>query len=125
MPGPKKAIEHDVLFGTYLNSVPRYNGRPTREFVAMRSEGDQRAAVLITSNLPFDEGTETFGSACLTGALLDRLTHHVHILDTEGTQTVFTGQSTIWRRWGLVQGDAKLDFDPPTADEDVLDDQPQ
>ena len=44
---------------------------------------------------------------------------------TEGTQTVFTGQSTIWRRWGLVQGDAKLDFDPPTADEDVLDDQPQ
>jgi DNA replication protein DnaC len=36
---------------------------------------------LITSNLPFDEWTETFGSERLTGALLDRLTHHVNILE--------------------------------------------
>jgi DNA replication protein DnaC len=32
-------------------------------------------------NLPFDEWTEVFGSERLTGALLDRLTHHVHILE--------------------------------------------
>ena len=44
----------------------------------------ERAAVLITSNLPFDEWTETFGSQHLTGALLDRLTHHVHILEMNG-----------------------------------------
>ena len=43
-----------------------------------------RAAVLITSNLPFDEWTETFGTERLTGALLDRLTHHVHILELNG-----------------------------------------
>jgi DNA replication protein DnaC len=30
-------------------------------------------------NLPFDEWTEIFGSERLTGALLDRITHHVHI----------------------------------------------
>ena len=42
------------------------------------------AAVLITSNLPFDEWTETFGSERLTGALLDRLTHHVYILEMNG-----------------------------------------
>ncbi len=30
---------------------------------------------------PFDEWTEGFGSQRLTGALLDRLTHHVHILE--------------------------------------------
>ena len=30
---------------------------------------------------PFDEWTEVFGSECFTGALLDRLTHHVHILE--------------------------------------------
>ena len=30
--------------------------------------------------LPFDEWTNVFGSERLTGALLDRLTHHVHIL---------------------------------------------
>ncbi len=33
------------------------------------------------SILPFDEWTEVFGSERLTGALLDRLTHHVHILE--------------------------------------------
>ena len=31
-----------------------------------------------------DEWTETFGSERLTGALLDRLTHHVHILEMNG-----------------------------------------
>ncbi len=37
-----------------------------------------------TSNLPFDEWTETFGSERLTGARLDRLTHHVNILEMSG-----------------------------------------
>ena len=36
------------------------------------------------TNLPFDEWTEVFGSERLTGALLDRLTHHVHILKMNG-----------------------------------------
>ena len=35
----------------------------------------------MTTNLPFDEWTEMFGSERLTGALLDRLTHHVHIIE--------------------------------------------
>jgi DNA replication protein DnaC len=39
---------------------------------------------LITSNLPFQEWTEILGSERLTGALLDRLTHHVHILEMNG-----------------------------------------
>lgn len=30
------------------------------------------------SNLPFEEWTSLFGNQRLTGALLDRLTHHVH-----------------------------------------------
>ena len=34
--------------------------------------------------LPFDEWTEVLGSERLTGALLDRLTHHVHILEMNG-----------------------------------------
>lgn len=44
----------------------------------------ERAATLVTSNLPFNEWTEAFGSERLTGALLDRLTHHVHILEMNG-----------------------------------------
>ncbi len=44
----------------------------------------ERGSIIITSNLPFDEWTDTFGSERLTGALLDRLTHHVHILEMNG-----------------------------------------
>ena len=39
---------------------------------------------MVTTNLPFDEWTEVFGSERLTRALLDRLTHHVHILEMNG-----------------------------------------
>ena len=45
-----------------------------------------------SSNLPFDEWTETFGSERLTGALLDRLTHHVNILEMNG-ESYRLGQS--------------------------------
>ena len=51
------------------------------ELISQRYE---RGSMLITSNLPFDEWTETFGSERLTGALLDRLTHHVSILEMNG-----------------------------------------
>lgn len=48
------------------------------------SQRYERGSIIITSNLPFDEWTETFGTERLTGALLDRLTHHVHILEMNG-----------------------------------------
>jgi DNA replication protein DnaC len=48
------------------------------------SQRYERASTLVTSNLPFDEWTGVFASERLTGALLDRLTHHVHILEMNG-----------------------------------------
>jgi DNA replication protein DnaC len=51
------------------------------ELISQRYE---RGSVLITSNLPFDEWPDVFGSERLTSALLDRLTHHVHILEMNG-----------------------------------------
>ena len=48
------------------------------------SQRYERGSTMVTSNLPFDEWTSVFGSERLTGALLDRLTHHVHILEMNG-----------------------------------------
>jgi len=49
------------------------------------------------SNLPFEEWTETFGTERLTGALLDRLTHHVNILEMNG-ESYRLSQSRAKRR---------------------------
>jgi DNA replication protein DnaC len=51
------------------------------EFFAERYE---RGSVMVTTNLPFEEWTEVMGSERMTGALLDRLTHRVHILEMNG-----------------------------------------
>ncbi len=48
------------------------------------SQRYERSATMVTSNLPFNQWTEILGSERLTGALLDRLTHHVHILEMNG-----------------------------------------
>ena len=48
------------------------------------SQRCERGSILVTTNLPFDEWTGVFGPGRLTGALLDRLTHHVHILEMDG-----------------------------------------
>jgi DNA replication protein DnaC len=48
------------------------------------SQRHERSSTIVTSNLPFEEWTSVFGNQRLTGALLDRLTHHVHILELNG-----------------------------------------
>ena len=55
-----------------------------RCFAEVFSQRYERGSTMVTTNLPFDEWTEVFGSERLTGALLDRLTHHVHILEMNG-----------------------------------------
>jgi DNA replication protein DnaC len=44
----------------------------------------ERQSVLMTTNLPFEQWTEVLGNERLTGALLDRLTHRVHIIEANG-----------------------------------------
>ncbi len=48
------------------------------------SRAYERQSLIITTNLPFQQWPEVCGSERLTGAMLDRLTHRVHILEANG-----------------------------------------
>jgi DNA replication protein DnaC len=69
------------------------------------SQRHERGSTIVTSNLPFEEWTSVFGSQRLTGALLDRLTHHVHILELNGES------------YRLKQSKARRRRDPRPSDE--------
>jgi hypothetical protein len=48
------------------------------------SRAYERTSLIVTTNLPFESWTEVLGSERLTGAVLDRLTHRVHIIEANG-----------------------------------------
>jgi DNA replication protein DnaC len=73
---------------------------PTGEILSQRYE---RSSTIVTSNLPFEDWTSVLGSERLTGALLDRLTHHVHILTMNG-DSYRLKQSAGRRRDAAIDG---------------------
>ncbi len=79
----KQLAAHRLLIIDELGYVPL---SPTGAELLFEvfSQRYERGSTLVTSNLPFDEWTAVFGAERLTGALLDRLTHHVHILEMNG-----------------------------------------
>lgn len=48
------------------------------------SRAYERQSIMLTTNLPFEHWTEILGNERLTGALLDRITHRVHIIEANG-----------------------------------------
>jgi DNA replication protein DnaC len=79
----KNLARVDVLIIDELGYVP-FTTVGAELLFEVFSQRYERGSTLVTSNLPFDEWTSILGSERLTGALLDRLTHHVHILEMNG-----------------------------------------
>jgi DNA replication protein DnaC len=79
----KQIASYELLIVDELGFVPLSKTGAELLF-EMLSQRYERGSTMVTSNLPFAEWTEVLGSERLTGALLDRLTHHVHILEMNG-----------------------------------------
>ncbi len=79
----KQIAAYELLIVDELGFVPLSKTGAELLF-EMLSQRYERGSTMVTSNLPFAEWTEVLGSERLTGALLDRLTHHVHILEMNG-----------------------------------------
>jgi len=74
---------HDLLVLDELGYVP-FSKAGAELLFEVISRAYERTSLMVTTNLPFEQWTEVMGSERLTGALLDRLTHRVHILEANG-----------------------------------------
>ena len=64
------------------------------------SRAYERQSLVITTNLPFENWMEVMGTERLTGALLDRLTHRMHILEANGESYRLQDAKKRMRRQG-------------------------
>jgi DNA replication protein DnaC len=76
----------EVLIVDELGYVPLSRADADLLFRGL-SERHERRPVIVTTNLPFSEWTTVFPDARLCRAVVDRLTHRAHLIDT-GTESL-------------------------------------
>ena len=75
--------KHDLIVLDELGYVP-FSKAGAELLFEVVSRAYERLSRVVTTNLPFEQWTEILGNERLTGALLDRLTHRVHIIEANG-----------------------------------------
>jgi len=79
----KHLQRQDLLILDELGYVP-FSKAGAELLFEVVSRAYERMSLVVTTNLPFENWPEVCGSERLTGAMLDRLTHRVHILEANG-----------------------------------------
>ena len=80
----ERAIERrDLIIVDELGYVP-LGPHGAEHLFGFFSKCYERTSVIVTTNLPFAQWPQIFGDERLTGALLDRLTHRVHVFAMKG-----------------------------------------
>lgn len=93
------ALKHHLIVLDELGFIP-FSAGGAQLIFQFCSALYERVAMIVTTNLSFANWTQVFGDEQLTAALLDRLTHHAHILE-------FVGESYRFRQ--RVQREAQED----------------
>ncbi len=79
----KQLCRFDLLILDELGYVP-FTKAGSELLFEVVGRAYERQSIIVTTNLPFENWTEVCGSQRLTGAMLDRLTHRVHIVEANG-----------------------------------------